>query len=91
MQQEKFEELEDRASQLHERDQKELIKKLEAKSRVHQVSEQMKVEGKAHTLTDEEEKMLLAFREFKKSIKIGVKEFTWETANYTQKLIIQES
>lgn len=62
MQERKYQELEDRASVSSQLDE---IKRLEARVRVHQEIELMKQEGKALVLTEEEEKMLGAFRRFR--------------------------
>jgi hypothetical protein len=76
MQEQKYNELEDRASQSAEFD---AIKRLEARARVHREIELMKEEGKALVLTDEEEKLLLSFRRFKLRMRKQGEVFTWQT------------
>lgn len=76
MQEHKFEELESRASLSEERD---AVRNLEARSRVHQVIESMKAEGKALELTAEEEEMLWSFRRFKLRMRKDGETFHWQT------------
>lgn len=76
MQEQKYEELETRASATAELD---AIKKLEARSRVHHEIELMKAEGKALELTLEEEDMLRAFRRFKLRMTKNGEVFTWQS------------
>lgn len=76
MEEQKFSELERRASASAELD---AIKKLEARVRVHQEIELMKAEGKAFTLTQEEEDMLLAFRRFKLRMRKNGEVFKWQS------------
>ncbi len=76
MQEQKYDELERRASVSALADE---IQKLEARSRVHQEIELMKQEGKALVLTDEEERMLRAFRRFKLRMRKDGEVFTWQT------------
>lgn len=76
MESEKFHELESRASHTEELDQ---VKKLEARSRVADVIERMKAEGKAMELSAEEEEMLWAFRKFKLSMTKDGASFSWQT------------
>ena len=76
MQEQKYDELEGRASQIAECD---AIKKLEARARVHHEIELMKEEGKALVLTDEEERMLISFRRFKLRMRKQGEVFTWQT------------
>lgn len=73
---EKYNDLEVRASQISEVD---MIKKLEARSRVHQTIEAMKAEGTALELSDEEIKILHAFRRFKLRMRKDGEVFTWQT------------
>lgn len=75
MQEQKYNELEDRASSISEIDE---IRKLEARSRIHQEIELMKEEGKALVLTEEEERMLRSFRRYKRGCKPGAV-FKWQT------------
>ena len=76
MQEQKFEELENRASSVGELD---AVRQHEARSRVHQVIETMKAEGKALELTAEEEEMLWSFRRFKLRMRKDGETFTWQT------------
>jgi hypothetical protein len=88
MQEQKFEELEARASHIDEVD---AIKKLEARSRVHQEIELMKAEGKALELTSEEEDMLHSFRRFKLRMRKDGQVFTWQTRKPEGVQIVQET
>jgi hypothetical protein len=77
MQEMKYSELENRASLMAaEIDD---VRNLEARSRVRGVIEQMKEEGKALVLTDEEENMLRSFRRFKIRMRRQGEVFTWQT------------
>ena len=73
---EKYNELETRASRSSERD---LIKKLEARQVIYGEIEKMREEGLALTLTDEEIRMLEAFRRFKLRMRKASEVFTWQT------------
>ena len=75
MQEQKYNELEDRASLSAEVD---TIRMLEARARVHREIEAMKEEGKALVLTDEEERLLHSFRRFQRGCKPGAV-FKWQT------------
>jgi hypothetical protein len=75
LQDQKYCELEDRASLVAETD---AMKKLEARARVAAEIERMKEEGKALVLSDEEERMLRSFRSFKKQCRAG-SVFKWQT------------
>lgn len=77
MQERKFEELEDRATDHSLK--ADTFQQLEARSRVHREIEAMKAEGKAFELTEEEESMLLSFRRFKLRMRKRVETFTWQT------------
>jgi hypothetical protein len=76
MQEMKYNELEDRASKSEMLD---AIKNMEARSRVHDVIDQMKEEGKALVLSSEEENMLRSFRRFKLRMRKQGEVFTWQT------------
>jgi hypothetical protein len=76
MQEQKYDELENRASMTAEMDH---VRKLEARSRVHQEIELMKQEGKALVLTSEEEDMLRSFRRFKLRMRKDGEVFTWQS------------
>lgn len=76
MQEMKYDELERRASVTSESD---LIRKMEARSRVHHEIELMKEEGKALVLSEEEENMLRSFRRFKLRMRKDGEVFTWQT------------
>lgn len=88
MQEQKFNELEDRASQTGEMD---AVRKLEARSRVNQVIESMKAEGKALELTSEEEDMLHAFRRFKLRMTKDGEVFTWQSRKPEGVQIVEET
>ena len=76
MQEQKFEELENRASHIGEAD---AMRKLEARARVAREIELMKAEGKAMELTSEEEEMLRSFRRFRLRMTKVAETFTWQT------------
>jgi hypothetical protein len=76
MQEQKYVELEERASQTGELD---AIKKLEARSLIHAEIEAMRAEGKALTLSDEEFKLIESFRRFKLRMRKNGEVFTWQT------------
>lgn len=88
MQEQKYSELEERASQSALADE---IKKLEARARVHQEIEAMKAEGKALTLSDEEIEMLHAFRRFKIRMRKNGEMFTWQTRMPEGVQIVEET
>lgn len=88
MQAEKYNELEDRASAISERD---LVKKLEARSRVFQTIQQMKAEGKAFELSAEEEDLLNSFRRFKLRMRKDGEIFTWQTRKPEGVQIVDET
>ena len=72
----KYRELENRASDSGDLD---LVRKMEARSRVRDVINQMKEEGQALILTPEEENMLRSFRRFKLRMRKQGEIFTWQT------------
>lgn len=76
MNEQKYDELEQRASNVADLD---AIKKLEARSRIHHEIEAMREEGKALTLSDEEISMLESFRRFKLRMRKDGEIFTWQT------------
>jgi len=84
MQETKYDELEERAIPAGILDG---IKKLEARAVIHQQIEQMRAEGKALTLSDEELSLLESFRRFKLRMRIldqsmpaqDGEVFTWQT------------
>jgi hypothetical protein len=88
MQEQKFQELETRASETGVTDQ---IKKLEARARVHQEIEAMKAEGKAFELSTEEESMLKEFRVFRLRMKKDGEVFTWQTRKPDGVQVVSES
>ena len=65
MQEQKYVELEERASAVPEQAERSHIEKLIAKQRIRQEIDLMRAEGKVLTLTDEEMDMLKSFRRFK--------------------------
>lgn len=87
MQEQKYTELEERSSEsLNQREIRlikaelyDQVRKLEANSIIHQEIEQMRAEGKALTLSDEELKLLESFRRFKLRMREDVEVFTWKT------------
>lgn len=79
MQEQKFDELSVRSSKALEAAEKDAIKKLEARSRIHHEIELMKEEGKAMELSSEEEDMLKSFRRFKLRMRKQSEMFTWQT------------
>jgi hypothetical protein len=89
MQSQKFQELEARAS--HVPESIDAIKKLEARSRVHEQIELMKAEGKAFELTSEEEDMIRSFRRFKLRMRKDGEVFTWMTRRPEGVQIVQET
>ena len=76
MQEMKYRELEQRAIPAGISDQ---IKKLEARAVIHQQIEEMRAEGKALTLSDEEFSLLESFRRFKLRMRKDGEVFTWQT------------
>ena len=76
MQEMKYEELEQRAIPAGISDH---IKQLEARAVIHEQIEQMRAEGKALTLSDEEFNLLESFRRFKLRIRKDGEVFTWQT------------
>jgi len=84
MQEQKFERLQNSAAEEFERRSmsaamKDAIRKLEAKAIVDETVQAMKDRGEAFELTDEEEKMLLAFRRFKLRMRKDGEVFTWQS------------
>jgi hypothetical protein len=84
MQEQKYSELEERVSRLAEEAipadmTNAMLRKLEARHRVHQEIEAMRAEGKAITLSDEEIDLLSAFRRFKLRMRKDGEIFTWQT------------
>lgn len=88
MQEQKFSELETRASHS---DSLDIIKQLEARQRVAHEIEAMKAEGKAFELSAEEEKLLLAFRRFKLRMRKDGEVFTWQTRRPDGVQIVEET
>jgi hypothetical protein len=76
MQEQKYAELENRASAMTHLDE---VRQLEARLRVHQEIELMKAEGSALVLTDEEQDMLRSFRRFKLRMRKHGEVFNWQT------------
>jgi hypothetical protein len=76
MQEPKYHELEQRASIAALLDD---FKKQEARIRVHDVIEEMKNEGTALILTEEEENMLRSFRRFKLRMRKNGEVFRWQS------------
>lgn len=78
MQQEQYNELNERSAELLERNALTLEAALAAKQKVTSVLEAMKSEDKILMLTEEEERMLRAFRAFQSGCKPGAV-FKWQT------------
>ena len=76
MQEMKYKELENRAIPA---DISDAIRKLEARALIHQQIEQMRSEGKALTLSDEEFSLLESFRRFRLRMRKDEEVFTWQT------------
>ena len=76
MQEQRYDELERRAAQPAEND---IIRQLEARSRVRKVIDTMIESGDALTLSAEEEEMLRAFRRFKLRMRRDGETFKWQT------------
>lgn len=96
MQEQKYIELEERATRLTEEAipadmPSALFRKLEARSRIHQEIEAMRAEGKALTLTDEEIEMLRAFRRFKLRMRKDGEAFSWQTRRPEGVQIVEET
>ena len=79
MQEQKYEELETRTSDLMKAERADLVKKLEARSLIHAEIEKMRSEGKALTLSDEEFSLLESFRRFKLRMRKDGEMFSWQT------------
>lgn len=88
MQEQRFDELESRASVSQEVD---VIKKLEARVRVSQAIEAMKAEGKAMVFSAEEEEMLWSFRRFKLRMRKDGEVFKWQTRRPEGVQIVDET
>lgn len=88
MQELKYQELEDRASDYAPQDE---IRQLEARSRVISEIEKMRAEGKALTLSEEEMKMLTSFRRFKLRMRKDGEVFTWQTRRPDGVQIVEET
>lgn len=78
MQELKYNELETRASAELEQEFSALERKLMARQMIHREIEEMKKTGEAHSLSDEEVRLLTAFRRFKAQCKAG-NVFKWQT------------
>lgn len=84
MQEQKYNELEERTTRLTEEAipadvPNAMLRKLEARIRIHQEIEAMRAEGKALSLTDEEIDLLTAFRRFKLRMRKDGEVFTWQS------------
>lgn len=89
MQEQKHQELEERASGIPAH--LDAVRFAEARARVASVIEEMKVEGKALVLTDEEENMLRSFRRFKLRMKKNGEVFKWQTCIPEGITIVEET
>jgi hypothetical protein len=88
MEEMKYRELEERSIPAGITD---LIKKQEARARIHAEIEQMRAEGKAYTLTTEEIQMIEAFRRFKLRMRKASEVFTFQTHRPEGVQIVQET
>ena len=88
MQEIKYEELEQRAIPAGISD---AIRKLEARQIIHQQIEQMRSEGKALTLSDEEFSLLESFRRFKLRMRKDGEVFTWQTRRPEGVQLVEET
>lgn len=79
MQEQKYVELEERASAVPQDREQSRIEKLIAKQRVREEIDLMRAEGKALTLTDEEMDLLQSFRRFKLRMRKDGEMFSWQT------------
>jgi uncharacterized protein YecA (UPF0149 family) len=96
MQEQKYNELEERVTRLAEDAIPEgmtnsMFRKLEQRERIHQEIEAMRAEGKAFTLTDEEVELLGSFRRFKLRMTKDGEVFTWQTRKPEGVQIVQET
>ena len=93
MQEQKYEELENRATEaeLAKAENADFLKKLESRSRIHREIELMKEEGKAFVLTSEEEDMLRSFRRFKLRMRRDGETFTWQTRKPEGVQLVEET
>ena len=60
-------------------------------TRIHDVIAEMRAEGKALTLTEEEENMLWAFRRFKLRMRKQGEVFTWQTRRAESIVLAEET
>ena len=91
MQEQKYEELETRSSELMKAERADLVKKLEARSLIHAEIEKMRSEGKALTLSDEEFSLLESFRRFKLRMRKDGEMFSWQTRKPEGVEIVEET
>lgn len=77
MQELRYEELENRAAFAAE--PLDAVRKAEARSSIFRELQKMRAEGKALTLTEEEENLLWSFRRFKLRMRKDGEVFTWQT------------
>jgi len=91
MQEQKYEELETRASDLMRAERADLVQKLEARSLIHAEIEKMRSEGKALTLSDEEFSLLESFRRFKLRMRKDGEMFSWQTRKPEGVQIVEET
>ncbi len=93
MQEQKYGELEERAAiaVLLKAERVDILKRAEAEARVHDVISQMKAEGKAFVLTDEEERILKSFRRFKTTARKAGAVFQWQTAPLEPEVLIVDA
>ena len=91
MQEQNYEELDTRTSDLMKAERADLVKKLEARSLIHAEIEKMRSEGKALTLSDEEFSLLESFRRFKLRMRKDGEVFTWQTRKPEGVQIVEET
>ena len=91
MQEEKYDELETRVSDLMKAEKADMVKKMEARSLIHAEIEKMRSEGKALTLSDEEFSLLESFRKFRLRMRRDGETFQWQTRKPEGVQIVQET
>ena len=89
MQQEKYHELEERASGMPAH--WDIVRQAEARARVQDEIKSMIAEEKAFVLTDEEENMLRSFRRFKLRMRKNGEVFKWQTSIPEGVVVTEES
>ncbi len=92
MNSEKFQELEDRmAEPLDFAEKRDAVRRAELRSLAQDIIGEMKSEGKAMELTEEEERILWAFRRFKLRMRKNGETFTWQTRKPEGVVVAQDT